>query len=104
MDDATATATATADANPSAPAPGTDATPLRYLHPQRADIHVLDKVLSFDNTQQAVFDTPAPLALVGSAGSGKTALTLEKLREARGRVLYVTQSAFLAQSHREKIT
>ena len=36
--------------------------------------------------------------LVGSAGSGKTALTLEKLRQARGRVLYVTQSAFLAQS------
>ena len=91
-------ATATADANPSAPAPGTDTTPLRYLHPQRSDIHVLDKVLSFDDTQQAVFDTPAPLVLVGSAGSGKTALTLEKLRQARGRVLYVTQSAFLAQS------
>ena len=43
-------------------------------------------------------DAPAPLILVGSAGSGKTALTLEKLRLARGRVLYVTQSAFLAQS------
>jgi hypothetical protein len=81
-----------------APTPGTDATPLRYLHPRRSDIHVLDKVLSFDDTQQAVFDTPAPLVLVGSAGSGKTALTLEKLRQARGRVLYVTQSAFLAQS------
>lgn len=71
---------------------------LRYLHPQRSDIHVLDKVLSFDDTQQAVYDAPAPLILVGSAGSGKTALTLEKLRLARGRVLYVTQSAFLAQS------
>lgn len=71
---------------------------LRYLHPACDEIHVLDKVLSFDDTQQAVFDTPAPLVLVGSAGSGKTALTLEKLRQARGRVLYVTQSAFLAQS------
>jgi hypothetical protein len=87
-----------ATAPPSAPTLGTDATPLRYLHPQRSHIHVLDKVLSFDDTQQAVFDTPAPLVLVGSAGSGKTALTLEKLRQARGRVLYVTQSAFLAQS------
>ena len=86
------------DATASAPPAGTEATPLRYLHPQRSDIHVLDKVLSFDDTQQAVFDTPAPLVLVGSAGSGKTALTLEKLRQARGRVLYVTQSAFLAQS------
>ncbi|MEO7129222.1 MAG: hypothetical protein ABI040_10235, partial [Rhodoferax sp.] len=74
------------------------AASLRYLHPQRSDIHVLDKVLSFDDTQQGVYDTPAPLVLVGSAGSGKTALTLEKLRQARGRVLYVTQSAFLAQS------
>ena len=86
------------DATAPVAAPDTDATALRYLHPQRSDIHVLDKVLSFDDTQQAVFDTPAPLVLVGSAGSGKTALTLEKLRQARGRVLYVTQSAFLAQS------
>lgn len=73
------------------------ALPLRYLHPQRSDFHVLDKVLSFDDAQQTVFETPAPLVLVGSAGSGKTALTLQKLRLARGRVLYVTQSAFLAQ-------
>ncbi len=87
---------ANVNANSSAPTPDTDTTPLRYLQPQRSDIHVLDKVLSFDDTQQAVFDTPAPLVLVGSAGSGKTALTLEKLRQARGRVLYVTQSAFLA--------
>lgn len=78
--------------------PEADSPVLRYLHPQRSEFHVLDKVLSFDDTQQAVFDTPAPLVLVGSAGSGKTALTLEKLRLARGRVLYVTQSAFLAQS------
>lgn len=86
-----------------APAPGPDelnaqAPALRYIHPQRGEIHVLDKVLSFDDAQQAVYDAPAPLILVGSAGSGKTALTLEKLRLARGRVLYVTQSAFLAQS------
>jgi hypothetical protein len=86
-----------------APVPGADelnaqAPALRYVHPERGEIHVLDKVLSFDDAQQAVYDAPAPLILVGSAGSGKTALTLEKLRLARGRVLYVTQSAFLAQS------
>jgi len=89
-----------------APVPGANelnalnaqAPALRYVHPERAEIHVLDKVLSFDDAQQAVYDAPAPLILVGSAGSGKTALTLEKLRLARGRVLYVTQSAFLAQS------
>ena len=38
--------------------------------------------------------------VVGSAGSGKTAVTLTKLREATGRVLYVTLSSYLAQSAR----
>jgi hypothetical protein len=80
------------------PEPDLQASTLRYVHPQRKEFHVLDKVLCFDDAQQAVYDTPAPLILVGSAGSGKTALTLQKLRLARGRVLYVTQSSFLAQS------
>ena len=43
---------------------------------------------------------PRRWVLVGSAGSGKTAVTLAKLREAEGRVLYVTQSAYLAQAAR----
>src|SRR5262249_39802149 len=43
---------------------------------------------------------PPPLVVVGSAGSGKTALTLAKLREAPGRVAYVTQSTFLAETAR----
>ncbi|MDP2371530.1 AAA family ATPase [Rhodoferax sp.] len=77
---------------------GQQAPVLRYVHPQRNDFHVLDKVLSFDDAQQAVFEAAAPLVLVGSAGSGKTALTLQKFRLARGRVLYVTQSSYLAQS------
>ncbi len=90
------------DQDDSAPIETTDITqnalPLRYIHPQRGEFHVLDKVLSFDDAQQAVFEAPAPLILVGSAGSGKTALTLQKFRLARGRVLYITQSSFLAQS------
>jgi hypothetical protein len=77
---------------------GEQALVLRYVHPQHSHFHVLDKVLSFDDMQQSVFDAPAPLVLVGSAGSGKTALTLQKLRLARGRVLYITQSSYLAQS------
>src|SRR5207248_1830075 len=39
--------------------------------------------------------------IVGSAGSGKTALTLEKMKHAEGDVLYVTHSAYLAQSARD---
>ena len=41
-----------------------------------------------------------PLVVVGSAGSGKTAVTLAKMREATGRVLYVTHSAYLAPTAR----
>lgn len=78
-----------------------DAEPLRYLHPERTSLHLLDKPISFDDTQEAVYRQAAPLIVVGSAGSGKTALTLEKLKHAEGEVLYVTHSAFLAQSARE---
>lgn len=76
------------------------ALPLRYLHPERRRVHLLDKPLSFDDAQQALFERPPPLVLVGSAGSGKTALTLERLKHAAGDVLYVTRSAYLAQSAR----
>ncbi|RDK07243.1 ankyrin repeat domain-containing protein [Cupriavidus lacunae] len=78
-----------------------EADPVRYLHPDRTDIHVLDKPISFDDAQEAVYREPAPLVLVGSAGSGKTALTLEKLKHAEGAVLYVTHSAYLARNARD---
>jgi hypothetical protein len=54
-----------------------EAQPVRYLHPERTAIHLLDKPISFDDTQEAIYRQPAPLIVVGSAGSGKTALTLE---------------------------
>ncbi len=78
-----------------------EAQPVRYLHPQATRVHLLDKPISFDDAQQAVYQQSAPLIVVGSAGSGKTALTLEKLKLAQGEVLYVTHSAFLAQSARD---
>ena len=76
------------------------APPIRYLHPDRHALHFLDRPLSFDDVQEAVYRAPAPLVIVGAAGSGKTALTLEKMKQAQGDVLYVTHSAFLAQSAR----
>jgi hypothetical protein len=78
-----------------------EAQPVRYLHPERTAVHLLDKPISFDDAQEAVYRQPPPLIVVGSAGSGKTALTLEKLKHAEGEVLYVTHSAFLAQSARD---
>ena len=77
-----------------------DAEPVRYLNPQSTAIHLLDKPISFDDAQEAIYRHPPPLIVVGSAGSGKTALTLEKLKHAQGEVLYVTHSRYLAQSAR----
>lgn len=75
-----------------------DLVSVRYLHPGRVEFHVLDKPLSFDDRQAELFRLPLPMVLVGCAGSGKTALTLTKLRELSGDILYVTQSAYLAES------
>lgn len=77
------------------------AEPVRYIHPERREIHLLDKVISFDDVQERVYREPLPLILVGSAGSGKTALTLEKMKQMEGDVLYVTHSAYLAESARD---
>lgn len=74
--------------------------PLAYLNPRSDHFHVLDKILSFDDEQQAIYDLPPPLVVIGSAGSGKTALTLEKMKHAVGDVLYVSLSPFLVQSAR----
>jgi hypothetical protein len=75
-----------------------DSLPLRWLHASRSEFELLDKPIVFDDAQEAVRRLPAPVVVVGSAGSGKTAVTLTKLREATGRVLYVTLSSYLAQS------
>ena len=78
-----------------------EADPVGYLNPNRRQVHWLDKVMSFDDAQHAVYLQAMPLIIVGSAGSGKTALTLEKMKLAQGDVLYVTLSAYLAQSARD---
>lgn len=73
---------------------------LTWLHPTRDQFVLLDKPIVFDDVQEEVRHSPVPIVVLGPAGSGKTAVTLTKLREAVGRVLYVTQSAYLAQSAR----
>ncbi len=74
---------------------------LTYLHPERRRFHLLDKILSFDDEQDAILGVRPPLVVIGSAGSGKTALTLEKLKQLRGDVLYTTLSPYLTQNARD---
>lgn len=85
---------------PSAGRDGVEAERLAYLNPASTTFHFLDKPLSFDDAQAAVFATPLPLIVIGSAGSGKTALTLEKLKTLPGQGLYLTRSSFLVESAR----
>ncbi len=73
---------------------------LRYVHPTSTTLHMLDKPLSSDDAQERVFTTPLPLVVVGSAGSGKTALTLEKLKTVSGQGAYLTRSSFLVENAR----
>ena len=80
---------------------GSQAEQLPYVNPRRPYVHLLDKAISFDDDQHEVYSLPPPLVVIGSAGSGKTVLTLEKMKQALGNVLYVTHSPFLVDRSRE---
>ena len=69
-----------ADLLSDAKAAGTDAIKLNYVNARSPRFHLLDRVLSFDEIQEEVLRLSPPLIIIGSAGSGKTALMIEKLR------------------------
>ncbi|MDD3952294.1 MAG: hypothetical protein PHY82_00090 [Lentisphaeria bacterium] len=71
-----------------------------YRNPARKTFHILDRPLSFDELQESLFHAHLPLIIVGSAGSGKTVLSLEKIKTLPGEILYVTRSAYLADNAR----
>ena len=71
---------------------------LVYVNPGSVYFHLLDKVISFDKDQERLFRLKPPVIIIGSAGSGKTVLTLEKLKTLKGDVLYVTLSRFLVEN------
>ena len=76
-----------------------DPTPeLVYLNPQTQVIHLLNKFISFDELQESVLYLPTPLIIIGAAGSGKTALVLEKLKTLPGNVAYISLSRFLVEN------
>lgn len=71
---------------------------LSYLNKKRKQFHYLDKFISFDEYQSEIYSENTPQIIIGSAGSGKTVVTLEKLKTFKGRVLYITLSPFLAEN------
>jgi len=74
-----------------------EGTPMPYVNPGSTRFYYPGKPLSFDQQQEQVMHTRVPLIIIGSAGSGKTALTLERMKVLKGNVMYVTLSSFLAQ-------
>ncbi|MEF8846652.1 MAG: UvrD-helicase domain-containing protein, partial [Bacteroidales bacterium] len=72
--------------------------PLTYVNPETPYFHVLDKIMSFDRDQNYLFSLPTPFIVIGPAGSGKTALTLEKMKTLKGSVLYTTLSSYLTEN------
>jgi len=73
-------------------------TQVSYINPHKKSFHILDKILSFDDQQEEVLFLPTPSIIIGSAGSGKTALTLEKLKMLKGNILYITLSPYLVEN------
>jgi len=75
--------------------------PLIYVNSENSTFNMLDKIISFDEAQSDIYALHPPLIIIGSAGSGKTALTLEKMKEAMGDILYVTRSPYLVHNSRD---
>lgn len=71
---------------------------LSYLNTNNRSVQLLNKFISFDELQQSVFSLYTPLIIVGSAGSGKTALVLEKMKTLPGNVAYISLSKFLVEN------
>jgi hypothetical protein len=81
--------------------PQADIKHLNYINESGNSIHVLNKFISFDDTQQAIFSVHPPLIIIGSAGSGKTVLVLEKLKQLNGNVAYISLSNYLVENARK---
>lgn len=78
-----------------------DIKKLNYINESGKGIHVLNKFISFDDEQQGIFQFHPPLIIIGSAGSGKTVLVLEKLKQLTGNVAYISLSNYLVENARK---
>lgn len=56
------------------------------------------KFILFNKIQEDILYSPPPLIIVGSAGSGKTSIAIEKLRTLKNKVLYISLSQELVNN------
>lgn len=63
--------------------------------------HYSENFIIFNKTQENILYANPPLIIVGSAGSGKTSVTIEKLRTLNGKVLYISLSQELVNNAKD---
>ena len=62
------------------------------------NVYLLNKFIIFDEQQEDILNCSLPIILIGSAGSGKTSVSLTKLRQIEGKILYVSLSNYLVSN------
>jgi len=68
---------------------------------EKKEFRYIEKFISFSEEQESALTTEPPLLLIGSAGSGKTSVVIEKLRTLEGRVLYASLSTYLVENTKQ---
>ncbi len=71
---------------------------INYINKHQKKVYFLNKTLSFDDVQEQAMQLECPSIIIGSAGSGKTAISLEKMKSLAGKILYTTRSSYLIES------
>ena len=75
-----------------------DIEEIKYINTKEQKFYFLDKLISFDESQSIIYSNPLPIIIIGSAGSGKTILSLEKMKKINGHILYISQSSYLVDN------
>lgn len=68
---------------------------------KKKEFSYFDKFISFSETQENILNLNLPIILIGSAGSGKTSILIEKIQTFNGKVIYVSLSKNLVENSKE---
>ncbi len=75
-----------------------------YINEDRTFRYIGDKFVSFSESQKSVLHAQTPIIVVGSAGSGKTSVLIEKLQQLEKsgkKVIYISFSKYLVENSQE---